>query len=161
MAKRVGGVARTLAMQMIPGAIKAGYSAGGFLEYLKGQGLGYRRTLFLADWRSILGIKQVEGALRFVRRDHIPGASVVADVNWRFSQDYVYILRVEKAKGFEIPKKPETVAVLSDIPLAIEQIIAKAWNIIYEQSPERAIQAERLVPWSAYHKIQEPDIGFE
>jgi len=33
--------------------------------------------------------------------------------------------------------------------------------LIYKQSPERAVEVERLVPWSAYHKIQEPDIGFE
>ena len=144
MAKRAGGIPRAIAMKMIPGAIKAGFSATGFLEYLKKQGLGYRRTIFLADWRSALGISQVEGLLKYVRKSAYPSERFIIERAWAIDEEFMYVFRVKKALGFPEPKKAEFVSILSDKPLTVGEAETKAWTMIFEQSPKRRIEISSL-----------------
>jgi len=159
MAKRAGGIPRAIAMKMIPGAIKSGFSATGFLEYLKKQGLGYRRTIFLADWRSALGVSQVEGLLRFVRRDRLPTARIIADVEWATTQEYMFKVKVWSQTRPGEPLTERFVNIMSDrnmTPVEIEQQVFSQWG---EWEKYAAESLKKVQTWSAYRRI--PGKSFE
>jgi len=161
MAKRVGGIARTLALQMIPGAIKAGFSASGFLEYLKRQGLGYRRTLFLADWRSVLGITKVEGLLKYERRNIPIPTTSMADVNWKTNYDYMYRVKVWVQATPGAAETQQTVNLWSDKNLTPSEIEQQIWLRWGEWEKYSAMALKEVQAWTAYHVTHEIEIEAE
>lgn len=54
----------------IQSAITRGLGANQTLESLKNQGLGYRRTTFLSDFRIALRAEEKEATMKFVRKDY-------------------------------------------------------------------------------------------
>lgn len=148
---------RPAALLKIPEAIARGLTPTAFIKELDILGLTYRRTIMLADWRSVAGIKVKEGLLRYVRKDRLPAMKAIADVEWNFSQDYMYLANTWSRIRPDEPLIKRQVNLMSDIPLTpsqIEEQIYRVWGAWENYVPERL---ERVQVYSAYHKI--PVIG--
>jgi len=147
---------RPEAILRIPDAIARGLSAEGFIRELKSVGASYRRTLMLSDWRSVSNIKVKEGLLRYVRKDRLPATKAIADVEWNFSQEYMYVANTWSRIRPDEPLISRRVNLMSDValtPAEIEEQIYFRWT---EGVWEKYIaeKLERVQVFSAYHKIE-------
>jgi hypothetical protein len=148
---------RPSALLKIPEAIARGLTPTAFIKELDILGLTYRRTIMLADWRSVAGIKAKEGMLRYVRRDRLPSVKAIADVEWPFSQEYMYVVNTWSRLRPDEPLISRRVNLMSDkllTPAQIEEQIYQVWGAWENYVPERL---ERVQVYSAYHAI--PVIG--
>ncbi|GAJ21440.1 unnamed protein product, partial [marine sediment metagenome] len=137
------------------GAFRRGQSAGSFITDMRAKGLTYRRTDMLADWRSINELERKEGAFRFVRKDYYPTKTVIAEVEWSLSQEYMYKVKVESRLRPDDPMTERFVNIMSDVPMTpamVEQSLIEKWTD-YEEYTAEAI--EKVTAWSAVHKVME------
>jgi hypothetical protein len=75
--KLAGSALRAAARNLFPGFYERGISANQALRELQGQGLGYRRTDFLADFRQGLGTYTQATKVRFVSADKVPSEGIL------------------------------------------------------------------------------------
>jgi hypothetical protein len=82
MPKRVEkGTIRAQAQPIMEGLAARGVSANEALKTLREMGLGYRRTDFLADYRTYTGREKAKDVAKYIRKDRYPtAATMVADV---------------------------------------------------------------------------------
>jgi len=85
---------RGLARTYIPSLFEQGLSANKALDFLKEQGLGYRRQDFLADWRETSGLKAKEDTFKYIRKDFKPTAATITITEESLSREYSYIFRI-------------------------------------------------------------------
>lgn len=152
------GLRRAIAVKLIPRAIKSGVTRTGFLRQLRTKGLGYRKTLFLRDWRKIIGEKEKKDLAKYVRRDRMPSPRVMLEVDWELEKGMEYMYKV-KTWGQLRPGEPLTqrgAMILSDkplTPLQVEEQVALRWAERKEDYPEELIKIQLEM---IYHK--EPGI---
>lgn len=147
---------RPSAILKIPEAIARSLTVEGFIRELKDLGLSYRRTLMLADWRSVAGIEAKKDLIKYVRKDRIPTARVMADVEWDVSQEYMYKCKTWSQLRPDEPLTERFVNILSDVPMTpseIEQQVYVRWGE-WERYSAEALQ--RVQIQAAYHKIPSP-----
>ena len=150
---RIAGTIRAEVIQRMTGAIAAGKSAGGFLREMQAAGLGYRRTTFLSDYRSVSNVKKKEGLIRYVRKDYQPSPELYAEVDWRVSREYMYKVRVQTRIKPGQPIEERFVNILSDQPMTpreLETEVQKMWGSWY---PERREEIEQVIPETAIKRI--------
>ena len=136
-------------------AFRTGVSASKFLSDMKVQGLSYRRTDMLADWRSVNELEKKEGVLRFVRKDYFPAKASIADVEWNLSQEFMYKVKVQSRLRPDDPITDRFVNIMSDSPLTPRQVesqVEQRWGEWEKYSPE---EIEALQVWTAVHKVME------
>jgi len=137
------------------GAFRRGQSASAFISDMREKGLTYRRTDMLADWRSMNELERKEGAFRFVRKDYYPTKVVIAEVEWKLSQEYMYKVKVQSRLRPDEPITERFINIMSDIPMTptmVEQSLTEKWSE-WEQYTAETI--EELTVWSAVHKVIE------
>lgn len=147
---------RSTAIMKMPEAIERGLSAQAFLRELQSQGLGYRRTNFLADWRSVAGIEAKKDAVKFTRRDRRPSVKAIADVEWELSKEFMYKVKVTvETEGVE-GLKDRFVNIMHDrllTPTAIEAEVRSRWG---EWEKYQGETINRLQVVGVYHRIESP-----
>lgn len=154
MAKEQG-TERAEVIQRMRSAQQEGLSASAFIREMQEQGLGYRRTDMLSDWRSIGNLTKKEGVLRYVRKDYYPTQDVYADVTWKTSREFMYKVRVESRQAPGEPITSQHVNIVSDRPMTpreLETEVVSRWAGWY---PERAEQVETVTPETAIHRVIE------
>lgn len=148
-------IARATVIAKMRGAFKAGVSASRFLADMKAAGLSYRRTDMLADWRNVNKLARVEGALQFVRRGYYPTASVIADVSWKISREYMYVVKVQTRLRPDEPVTERKVNIMTDIPMTPSMIEAEVESRWGEWEKYEAQELVGVQAWTAVHKVME------
>lgn len=136
-------------------AFREGVSASRFVADMKTEGLSYRRSDMLSDWRSVNELERKEGALRFVRKNYYPSKTVIAQVEWQLSQEFMYKVQVQTRIKPDEPVLERFVNIMSDIPLTPLGVEELAYEMIREQSPKRIGEVEAISGWSAVQRIAE------
>ncbi|MEN4013988.1 MAG: hypothetical protein ROW48_18305 [Bellilinea sp.] len=86
---------RNLARSLFPAFFERGISANAALMELRAQGLGYRRTDFLRDFRSGHARYATETLIKYVRMDSVPSDRVFLPVYHGLSDHYGYLIRYD------------------------------------------------------------------
>jgi len=68
---------QSIARRFIPAMLQLGMSANAGLRMLQGYELGYRRTIFLADWREFAGIERKRNPLQSIPKKNRPTESTI------------------------------------------------------------------------------------
>jgi len=149
-------VRRPAAILKIAEAIARGLTVEGFIRELKAVGSSYRRTLMLADWRSAAGIEAKKDLIKYVRKDRLPSISIIADVEWNLSKEYMYKLKVQSLKAPGEPITETFINIVQDRLLTPTELERLAWEMIKEQSPKESVTVQRITPVAILHRIPAP-----
>jgi hypothetical protein len=147
---------RPTAILKMPEAILRGLTPSAFIKELTGLGLSYRKTLMLADWRSQSNIEARKDLIKYVRKDRLPSRSIIADVEWELSQEYMYKAKVRSRLRPGEPMAERFVNLMSDIPLTpgqVEEQIYRRWGEWEKYSAE---SLEGVQVWAVYHRVSIP-----
>lgn len=136
-------------------AFQKGISASKFINNMKERGLSYRRTDMLADFRSVNEVERKADAFKYVRKDYMPTAAVIAQVDWNLSSEYMYKVKIKSRIAPGEPLTERFVNIMQDRPLTPAEVEALTWSMIGEQSPKLQSQVVEVVPWTALHRIAE------
>jgi len=154
---------RPKAILRIPDAIARGLSVTSFIKELRNLGLSYRRTLMLADWRSVREIESKKDIVKYIRKDYYPAITQYAEVEWRFSKEYIYKLKCHSRSRAGEPIVETFATIESDIPLTPKMMVEKMkarWPEIYGIT-ELLAQEELVeaIPVGMYRRVpsQETD----
>lgn len=146
-------IQRATVIALMSGAFRRGQSASSFIADMSARGLSYRRTDMLADWRSVNELERKKGAMRYVRKDYFPTKAVIAEVEWKLSQEYMYKVKVESRLRPDEPLTERFVNIMSDTPLTpkmVEQTVSEKWSQWEDYTAEAL---ERVTVWTAVHKV--------
>jgi len=149
-------VRRPSAILRIPDAIVRGLSPTAFINELKGMGLSYRKTLMLSDWRTVSGIEAKKDLIKYVRKDRVPSARLLPDVEWELSREYMYKVNTLSRLKPDEPLQERFVNIMSDVPLSpteVEQQVMSMWGE-WEKYAQESIEGLKVV--GAYHRIDSP-----
>ncbi|GAI64682.1 unnamed protein product [marine sediment metagenome] len=116
------GLRRAAAKLLMPKAFKAGMSASGFRQLLRGKGLQYQWQTLLRDWRTTLNIEAKKDAIKFVRKDRVPSPMLFPEVDYKYSQEYIYFANTWSRTHPEAPITEQMVTYTSDIPLSAREV---------------------------------------
>lgn len=147
---------RSTAILKMPEAIARGLSITGFIKELKAEGLSYRRTNMLADWRSVAGIEAKKDVVKYVRRDRRPSVKAIADVEWELSKEFMYKVKVMVQVEPDEPLKERFVNIMSDrliTPIQIEAQVYSQWG---EWERYRGETIKQLQVVGVYHRVESP-----
>lgn len=147
---------RPTAILKMPEAIERGMSASAFLKELQAEGIGYRKTRFLADWRSVAGIEAKKDVVKYVRRDRRPSVKAIADVEWELSKEYMYKVKVMAQVSPDEPLKERFVNIMSDNLLTPTQIEAQVYSQWGEWERYIGEEIKKLQVAGVYHRIESP-----
>jgi len=117
---------RGLSRRFIPEMLKAGMSATAGLKLLRSEGMGYRRTDFLADFRDFAGVAMKRDPLRAIPKKYRPTEATIQRVDIKQTKKFYYNYKVE---GYDIITREETetwITVASDDILTMEEAEAEA-----------------------------------
>jgi len=117
---------RGLARQFIPEMLRAGMSATAGLNLLRSEGMGYRRTDFLSDFRDFAGIAMKRDPLRAIPKKYRPTEATIQRVDFQQTKKFYYNYKIE---GYNIITQEETetaITVASDDILTMEEAEAEA-----------------------------------
>lgn len=135
------GSRRWVGRALIPKLVDLEWSRTKALDYLKKQGVGYRKQIFLRDWAQISGVKQKRDRLKFVRKGYKATASVIQQT---FKAQRNRYQHVYKAKTRDIESGQTDTFFLTvgiDIPLELgkidqmAEVMAKSY--LYTDSPKK------------------------
>lgn len=152
MAKSTG-IIRVEVRHRMSAAIAAGKSASKFLTEMRSEGLGYRRTVFLSDWRSAANLKEKEGLLKYVRKDRLPSPQLFADTADKYSREFIYIMKVRTRLAPGEPTEDRLVSIQSDrqlTPTEMESEVYEDWGGWY---PERMDQIIAVIPETVMRRV--------
>lgn len=149
------GIVRAEVIGRMRKAFRVGVSASRFIADMKAEGLSYRRTDMLSDWRSVNELERKEGAMRFVRKDRYPTEKTLAAVDWAISKEYMYKVKVQSVVKIGEPIIERFINIVTDVPMTpamVEAQVEERWGEWekYEAEIITGIQA-----WSAVHKVME------
>ncbi len=140
---------RAVVIARMRSAFREGTSASRFLQQMRVEGLTYRRTDMLSDWRTVNEIERKEGTLRYVRKDRMPSQTVVATVDWEMSKEFMYKIRTQSRLKPGEPITERFVNILSDSPLTPEQMEQQVEQQWAEWEKYQSEELVGLQVWSA------------
>ena len=155
MAELTRGQKRSAVILRAKIAFKQGISASKFLTDMKARGLSYRRTDMLSDFRSVNELERKADAFKFVRKDRMPTARVIAQVDWSLSREYMYKVKINSRIRPGEPITERFVNIMQDRPRTPGEIEALAWSLIQKQSPKLQAQVVSITPWTVLQKVIE------
>jgi len=112
---------RGLARRFIPEMIKLGMTTGGGLGLLRLEGMGYRRTDFLADWREFAGVARKRDPLRAIPKKYRPTEATIERTDYEQAKKFHYSYKVE---GYDLVTQEsieDFVTVATDDILTMEE----------------------------------------
>lgn len=142
-------IERATVIARMRSAFREGISASRFIEQIRTEGLTYRRSTMLSDWRTVNELERKEGALRFVRKDYTPSKAVVASVDWEMSKEFMYKVRTQSRLKPGEPISERFVNIMSDKPLTPDQLEEQVESQWGEWERYAAEELVGLQVWSA------------
>lgn len=118
-----------IARRFIPEMLKMGMSASSGLRMLQGQGLGYRRTTFLADWREFSGSERKRDPLRAIPKKYRPTEATIQRTDFEQKAKFNYNFKIE---GYDtiLQKDVETyITVASEDIITMEEAEEEAQRL--------------------------------
>lgn len=112
---------RGIARRFIPDMLRMGMTATAGLSMLRDQGIGYRRTDFLADFRDLAGVAMKRDPLRAIPKKYRPTEATIQRVNVKQLKKFHYSYKVE---GFNMITQEDTetwITVASDTILTMQE----------------------------------------
>lgn len=112
---------RGLARRFIPEMLRLGMSAGAGLNLLRAEGMGYRRTDFLADFREFAGTERKRDPLRAIPKKYRPTEATIERTDFEQRKKFHYNYKIE---GYDIITQQDTetfITVASDDILTMEE----------------------------------------
>ncbi len=155
MAELTRGQKRSAVILRAKIAFKKGMSASNFITDMKARGLSYRRTDMLADFRSVNQVERKADAFKYVRKDRLPTARVIAQVDWSLSREYMYKVKINSRIRPGEPITERFVNIMQDRPRTPGEIEGLAWELIQTQSPKLQAQVVSITPWTVLQKVIE------
>jgi len=152
MPELTSGQKRSAAILRAKLAFKKGWSASRFISDLKDRGLSYRRTNMLSDFRSVNELERKADAYKYVRKDRMPTARVIAQVDWELSSEYMYKVKIQSRLRPGEPLTERFVNIMQDRPMTPGEIEGIVWQLIGEQSPKLASQVVAVTPWTVLQR---------
>lgn len=146
------GLKRATVIAKMRKAARAGQSASTFIREARSEGLSYRRTTMLADWRSVNDVEKKDGAFRFVRKDRFPAVKSMAEVEWKLSQEYMFKVKVQSRTSPGEKPTERFVNIMSDVPLTPQQVEAQVTERWGEWELYAKEEMVGLQVWTAVHK---------
>lgn len=146
------GIERAEVIARMRGAFRRGQSASSFIADMKAEGLSYRRTNMLSDWRSINELERKADLYKYVRKDYYATEKALAQVEWRMSKEFMYKVKVRSRLDPKAPVTERFVNIMSDIPMTprmVEQAVVEKW-VGWEKYAVEII--EDIVPFTAVHR---------
>jgi len=146
------GIARSAAIGYMRAAFRKGSTATAFRETMRRKGISYRWTTMLADWRSINEIEVKSERFKYVRKDRFPTQKALAEVSWKLSHEYMYVVTVKSMLKPGVPVTSRRVNITSDVPMTpamVEQAIVEKWA---EWEDYTAEQLGEMVMYAAVHR---------
>lgn len=120
---------RGLARRFIPEMLRLGMTTTAGLSLLRGEGMGYRRTDFLADWRQFAGIERKRDPLRAIPKKYRPTADTIERTDYTQRKKFNYNYKVE---GYDIITQKDTeswITVASDDILTMAEAEEEAQRL--------------------------------
>lgn len=149
------GIERATVIARMRGAFREGMSASRFMQQMRVEGLSYRRTTMLSDWRTVNEIERKEGAMRYVRKDRMPSRTVVATVDWEMSKEFMYKVKTQTRLKPGEPITERFVNIMSDTALTPQQIESQ----VQERWGEwEKYAAEELVSLTVFSAARRSDL---
>ena len=145
---------RAIVIASMRGAFRKGQSITSFIKDMKSEGLSYRRTQMLSDWRSINELETKQEAMKYVRKDYYPTAKVMAQVEWNLSKEFMYTVKVQSRISPGEPITERFVNITSDNPMTprmVEQAVIEKWAVWEKYMQELLVG---VVPVTAVHRSQ-------
>ncbi len=155
MAELTRGQKRSAVILRAKIAFNQGVSASKFLNDMKARGLSYRRTDMLADFRSVNELERKADAFKYVRKDRMPTAKVIAQVDWGLSSEYMYKVKILSRTSPGEPILERFVNIMQDRPRTPGEIEALTWTLIQKQSPKVQAQVVSITAWTVLQKVIE------
>lgn len=121
-----------IARRFIPEMLKMGLTQAAGLRMLQGQGLGYRKTNFLSDWREFSGMEMKRDPLKSVPSKYRPTEAVIQRTEFEQRKKFNYNFDVE---GYDMIQQKDIVdhiTVASDDILTMEEAEAEAQRLADE-----------------------------
>jgi len=149
------GIARSRAIGYMRAAFRKGQSATDFRQAMREKGISYRWTTMLADWRSVNEIEVKAERFKYVRKDYYPTQTALAEVSWKLSHEYMYVVTVKSRLEVGVPVTDRRVNIVSDEPMTprmIEQAVTEKWA---EWEDYTAEQLGEMVMYAAIHRTIE------
>lgn len=85
---------RALAQPFLIRMVREGLSANEALEKLREMGLGYRRTVFLEDWREVAGVDKKKDFLKNIPRKYAFTDASTVEKEWYMRRKYSVVFKV-------------------------------------------------------------------
>lgn len=123
-------IQRAQVIGLMRAAFRRGQSASSFLRDMRSEGLSYRRTNMLADWRTVNELETKKGLMRYVRKGYYATEKTIAVVEWEMSQEYMYKVKVFSRLSRDVPMNERFVNIMSDVPMTpemVEQAVVSKW----------------------------------
>ena len=153
MAELTSGQKRSVVILRAKTAFKKGLSASKFIADMKARGLSYRRTDMLSDWRSVNEVERKADAFKYVRKDRMPTARVIAQVDWSLSREYMYKVKIRSRLSPGEPITERFVNLMQDRPMTPAEIEGLTWEMIQAQSPKLQAQVVSITPWTVLQRV--------
>lgn len=112
---------RGLARRFIPEMLRLGMTTTAGLSLLRSEGMGYRRTDFLSDWREFGGLERKRDPLRAIPKKLRPTESTIQRTDYAQRSKYNYNYKIS---GYDLITQKDTetfVTVASDVMLTMEE----------------------------------------
>lgn len=128
-----GDVRKWLYNNVGPGTFRA-LTANSFLDILKGQGLGIRRTDFLKIRRDVLGYERFEESIKKLRPEtRIPRAWFNNPTEFEMSKDFQYRFKVTGTDPITGKDIEQVFSWGSDIEVSVEMAEASITSLIVDE----------------------------
>ncbi len=117
---------RGLSRRFIPEMLKAGMSATAGLKLLRSEGMGYRKTDFLKDFRDFSGLAMKRDPLRAIPKKYRPTEATIQRTDYKQLKKFHYNYKIE---GYDIITQEQTetfITVATDNILTMEEAEAEA-----------------------------------
>ena len=146
-------IKRAAAIPLMRRAVDKGQSRASFLRELRAAGLTYRKTTMLADWRGIAQIERKKEVFKYVRKDRLPTTRAIAEVPWKLSTEFKYMVKVQSRIRPDEPIKTEVKAIMQDKIITPAEAERLAWEMIREQSPKKIEQVVSVTAWHVQRRV--------
>jgi len=117
---------RGLSRRFIPEMLKAGMSATAGLKLLRSEGMGYRRTDFLKDFRDFSGLAMKRDPLRAISKKYRPTEATIQRVDLKQKKKFYYNYKIEGVNLYTNKMEETWITVASDDILTMEEAEAEA-----------------------------------
>ena len=144
------GMARTY----IPTLLKKGFSASKSLRWLKRQGLGYRKTNFLADWREFTGRAKKADVTKYIPKKYKPTAATLSGTSENLARQYSYVYQVKGRDSLTGDPKTQNWRYSTDNLTSMEDVEAIIEEDIKKVEYEVRITDITLVPGEVLSRIR-------